>query len=229
MTKRLLLSLVILLGISSVVFAQTSQVSGNIQCPISFTLVNTNNPNGISQFPLSVNLASLAIQTGNSGTNVGNANQLFAARVTLTNGALTGTNWLNLNLLNVTNSSTAGTDPVGNAYALTNLKLLAIQNLGSGTAYGAYETNIFQIQNPTGASAWTNFLGATNVGITLRGPTTNSQVQGTFNYPMLMLFDPGDVGYPVAVLSNNIIVLTNPVAGSAPVTANIIIIGSTGL
>ncbi len=198
-----------------------SQVTGNVQSSIALTLQNTNNPLGVSAFPLS--LQPLLQATLQSGTGIGKANQLFAKQYLITNGALVGTNVLCLWNMSSNNTGNATSDPVGNAYALTDLKLLIIQNIGQvGTPL---ETNALFVTTPAGATAWTNWLGDPNFTTVIYGP---SATPAAANTPTAIYWNPGDAAATVgAAAIDNCILFTNVTAGTV-IAVNVYAVGSTG-
>ena len=100
----------------------SSQVTGNINCSINFNLLNAL-ALGTASFPLSLPAflqASLV-----NGVGIGKANQLYASQISVAQGTPVT---LDLYALG------GGNDPVGNAYTMANIKMMAFQNLGvSGT------------------------------------------------------------------------------------------------
>lgn len=219
MTKRILSLLAVLCSLLPFSGrAQLSQVKGNVNCQVYLTLNNSGN--AIANSSAQLQLGSFiqgAFPGGTNTSGVGNANQMFYGQFSVTNGALVGTNWINLHSL-TTN------DPVGNAYSLTQVKFIAFQNLGvSGSAQ---ETNIVQVQGANGTLAWTNLIGTG--ALTIGGPSSNTP-PAAVNNPVAMFWNPGDVGWTVGTSTDNTMVLTNPVAGSSPVLVNVYIVGSTSL
>jgi hypothetical protein len=216
MTKRILFALLALCACLPAAKAQTSQFQNStLTGTIFFKIANTNN--SLSQSTLTLQSNTFGLWPITSGVGTNSANQLYLGSISLTNGALVGTNWLNLN-------SPAATDAVGNAYALTQVKFLAFQNMGCQSGYGAFETNVAWIMTPPVPSAATNIMQGTNI---LKGPSTNAASGNTLNTPIISFFDPGDVSWPV-YNTNNFLVLTNPVAGSQPVQVNVYLVGATG-
>jgi hypothetical protein len=221
--KKILLSLTAAFLSGVLLFAQsTSQVSGPVSAGVNLTLQNPLSL-GTASFPLA--LPSLVQANLQTGVGIGKANQLFAAQWTVTNGF-----GRKLDLYNFGGIS----DPVGNPYAMLNLKLLMFQNLGASTGVIG-ETNALLIMSTNSPDTFTNLLGqfvsgaaTTNSGITLPGP---SGAPGSANTPTLIFWSPGDVGWqigPNPAGTNHVLVLTNTAPGSV-ITVNIYAVGSTNL
>lgn len=205
-------------------------------CFAGSQIVNTTVTGGINlslQSPSSLYTNQLKLQLfnffsgglnygANNGVGVGCANQFFAAQFSLTNGALVGTNWLNLH--NSGANGATNSDAVGNAISILNIKAIGIQNLGVGSTNNN-ETNILYITTPPGAIAWTNGWGGQNLNVAIPGPPAN-YVANSSNTPAAIFWSGGDVGWPVLAATDNTIVLTNPVPGTV-ITGNIYIFGST--
>ena len=161
---------------------------------------------------------------GSNGVGVANANQFWATQYKITNGALVGTNVLNLNTMAFSNAPTgitAPSDAVGNPFSLQNLKCVVIQNLG---VIGApSETNALIVENPAGAIAFTNAFGLPFMEFMLEGPPTNAVSSNT---PCFFKYSLGDQGWQVGTTLTNSILFTNPVLGSV-ITVNAYFLGST--
>ena len=208
-------------------FAQTtSQVNGNVALSMNYLLANpqplyTNTP--VFSFPQFINGQ---ITWGTNGVGAGHANQLFIGQFSITNGALAGTNVFNLHTLTMSNMPSGNITPndaVGNAFALLNVKMIAIQNIGVSNAPS--ETNVLSLTTAgMGAIAWTNQWGQPNFSCTLPGPATNYTYSNT---PTAFYWVPGDIGTTVGATASNSIVFTNPVANSSPLLVNVYVIGST--
>ena len=161
-----------------------------------------------------------------NGVGPGSANQIFVTQLKITNGALVGTNVLNLHNMAFSNTAavTAPNDAVGNPYSLLNLKVLAIQNLGISGA--PQETNMLIVTTNGPTAGWTNYYGLPNLIATIPGPSTNSSgVPNATNTPVLVLANSGDVGYYVGASLANSLLFTNP--GTGTLLVNVYVVGST--
>ena len=189
----------------------SSQVTGNINCSINFNLLNAL-ALGTASFPLSLPAflqASLV-----NGVGIGKANQLYASQISVAQGTPVT---LDLYALG------GGNDPVGNAYTMANIKMMAFQNLGvSGTPA---ETDTLTIGGTSSTAALTSLLATNSSGIILPGPAATP---GPSNTPTFMLFNPGDIGWLVgSSTTNHELVFTSNASGHT-IVVNIYIIGSTG-
>ena len=215
------IAVLILLMLARVTLAQTSsQVSGNVNASFNLQIAN---PLALYTNLLALNqplITGQALSYGTNGDGVCRANQMYVAQFFITNGALVGTNVLNLNTMAM-NGATPN-DAVGNAFSLRNVKMLAFQNLGvSGSPS---ETNVIIVTTNGPATGWTNYWGLPNLVAMLPGPGTNATQTTTATS---ILWGPGDVGWIVGTAANDSILFTNPVPGTVSVL-NFYAVGSTG-
>jgi hypothetical protein len=206
-------------------FAQTtSQVSATVNA--QFLSLSLSSPSSLYTNTFLLNYVPLVNGTlsyGVNGAGVANANQLFIGQYLITNGALSGTNYINLNTMSNAGTGILVSDPVGNAYSIRNIKSIVVQNAGLVSGNNN-ETNMLIFENVPGAIGWTNNYGLANLTLTIPSPGTNATVSNT---PTSFNWNGGDIGWPVLAATDNTIVLTNPNPGTV-LKANIYVIGSTG-
>jgi hypothetical protein len=189
----------------------SSSVAGSVNASISLQLTNVLTL-GISSFPLA--LPAFIAGTLANGVGIGKANQLYQAQILLANGT---PQTLDLYAYG------AVTDAVGNAFALTNIKMMAFQNLGvSGTPV---ETDTLTIGGTSSSAALTSFLLTNASGIIIPGPSGTPSSQNT---PTALFWAPGDVGWTVGASSTNHELVFTSNASGHTILVNIYIIGSTG-
>jgi len=138
-----------------------------------------------------------------NGTGAGQANQLFRSQRTLAGAAVDSVSVYNFAI----NGGAAGSDPLGQALALSRVKLLIVQNLS------LTESNALQLFGDGTSAAWVSPVG------------TNTDVVNVYGNSTFMLFDPGTAGYTVVSPTNHLLKIHN--VGSGSVTYNLIVVGTT--
>lgn len=154
-------------------------------------------PQDYLNLPLLTNLSLL------NGTGAGQANQIFRAQRTLAGAAVDSVSVYNFAF----NGGAAGADPLGQALALSRVKLLVVQNLSPT------ESNALQLFGDGTAAAWVSPVGS------------NTDVFNLYGNSNFVLFDPGAAGYAVVSPTNHLFKIHN--VGSGSVTYNLIVVGTT--
>lgn len=153
---------------------------------------------GTSQFNLNgQNLINAALSNGNAA---GQANQIYAQKITLAGGASQSLNLYNFG---------GALDPVGNAYAQVGVKLVFIQNLS------ATESDTLLIGGDESGSAWTSPFNGSNSAVAVANGGGS-----------VLFYDAGATGYPVAADGTNTVLKLANASGES-FDINVIIIGIT--
>lgn len=138
-----------------------------------------------------------------SGTGAGQANQLFRTQRTLAGSAVDSVSVYNFAF----NGGAAGSDPLGEALAMLHVKMIIVQNLAPA------ESDELQLFGDGTSAAWTSPVGS------------NTDLVQLYGGASLVLFDTIGVGYPVVSPTNHLLKIHN--VGSASVTYNLIVVGTT--
>ncbi len=178
-------------------------VTLNLNASLVSSITRTLFTGVVSQLPLVFqNLLAFVIT---NGTGVGKANKVYVDQRTLASTATEDIDMFDFGDVR---------DAVGNLFAMSNIKMLIIQNLGLNDGSVPVEGDSLSVGGKNTSAAWLGFFAdKTDIVKVLGGDT-------------LIIAGGGAAGYSVTDATNNLLTILNN-SGSRSVTYNIIAVGES--